>query len=260
MYDPSYFAPLAAVEDRHFWFRARNRSIAALVTSLTSRLPDGYRVIEVGCGTGNVLGALDSVCGRGFVVGMDLFAEGLAFARRRTTRPLVRGDVSAPPFGSRFDLIGLFDVLEHLEDDRRVLRDLHAMLVPGGRLLLTVPAHPTLWSYFDEESGHRRRYRAVELRRKLAESGYQVDYCTPYMAAVLPLLWLGRRLTGWLNGRSNRERAARDLRVTPVLNELLDWLLAPEAPRIGRFQTLPFGASFLAVAVKAPYAASRKAQ
>jgi SAM-dependent methyltransferase len=250
MYDPYYFAPLAAVENRHFWFRARNRAIAAVAGRLSAALPDGYRVLEAGCGTGNVLRVLEQVCRRGLVVGMDLFAEGLAFARGRVRCPLVRADLAAPPFADRFHLIGLFDVLEHLEDDRAALRDLYRLLAPGGRLILTVPAHPALWSYFDEESGHRRRYRAEELREKLAAAGYAVEYLTPYMAVLLPLLWLGRRLAGRLGGASSRERAARDLRVTPGANGVLYGLLGLEAGRLARLRELPFGASFLVVAAK----------
>ena len=257
MYDPYYFAPLAAVEDRHFWFRARNRAIAAVVESLVADLPDGYRVLEAGCGTGNVLRVLDQACRRGVVAGMDLHAEGLVFARGRTRRPLVRADMAAPPFRPGFDLIGMFDVLEHLDDDRRALGDLHALLAPGGRLLLTVPAHPALWSYFDEESGHRRRYRAAELREKLAAAGYRVEYFTPYMAAILPLMWIGRRVASLLDRRSSRERAARDLRVTPVVNEVLSGMLQLEAGRIRRLAPLPFGASYLAVAAKAASISTR---
>ncbi len=251
MYDPYYFAPLAAVEDRHFWFRARNRLLAALVARLAAQLPDGYRALEVGCGTGNVLRVLEQTCRRGRVAGMDLYGEGLAIARRRTRCPLVQGDMARPPFRSEFHLIGLFDVLEHLPDDGRVLRDLHALLVPGGRLIVTVPAHPELWSYFDEESGHQRRYREGELRDRLLETGYRVEYLTPYMAAILPLVWVGRRLAALAGGRSNRERAAHDLRVVPVVNEVLGWLLGLEAGRIAAQRRLPAGTSFLAVAAKA---------
>jgi SAM-dependent methyltransferase len=197
-----------------------------------------------------VLRVLERVCRQGVVVGMDLYAEGLAFARGRSGCALVRGDLRTPPFRDGFDLIGLFDVLEHLPDDRGVLRDLHALLAPGARLILTVPAHPSLWSYFDEESGHQRRYRAEELREKLVAAGYKVEYLTPYMAAILPLVWLGRRLAALLDRRSNRERAARDLRVIPGINEALSWLLGLEAGWIGRRRPLPFGASFLVVAAK----------
>ena len=167
---------------------------------LTRPLPPGYRVLEVGCGTGNVLRMLERHCRRGTVVGMDLFAEGLHYARQRTACGLVQGDVRTPPFGAAFDLIGLFDVLEHLPDDRQILADLHRMLVPGGHLLVTVPAHRALWSYFDEAAHHCRRYAAPDLRRKLVAAGYRVDYLTQYMAALFPLVWLGRRLAAGAGG------------------------------------------------------------
>jgi len=243
-YDPDWFTPLAAVEDRHFWFRSRNRVIGALAARIAAGLAPGCRVLEVGCGTGNVLRVLEQTCPAGAVVGMDLFGEGLDHARRRARCPLLRGDLHQPPFRARFALIGMFDVLEHLADDAQALRDLGALLEPGGVLMLSVPAHPALWSYFDEASGHHRRYREEELRRKLVEAGYRVQYVTPYMAALLPLMWLGRSLCRG----SGREAASLELRVIPVLNELLRLLLAPEAGWIARRRRLPFGASLLAVA------------
>ena len=72
-YDPHLFA----IEDRHFWFRARNRIISTLVKQITAALSPGYRVLEVGCGTGNVLCVLQQVCTGGAVVGLDLFEDGL---------------------------------------------------------------------------------------------------------------------------------------------------------------------------------------
>src|SRR5690349_11902313 len=72
-YDPDLFRTLFTVEDRHFWFRARNRLIRTLTRQVTARLPAGYRVLEVGCGTGNVLRYLEQASPRGTVIGMDLF-------------------------------------------------------------------------------------------------------------------------------------------------------------------------------------------
>lgn len=143
-FDPAFFKPLFDAEDKHFWFRARNTIIATCVKRLTGGWTPGYRVLEVGCGTGNVLRVLTEACPTGIVVGMDLFAEGLKYARQRTTARLVQGDMRQPPFSNQFSLIGLFDTLEHLPDDRRALSDLGRMLQDGGVLLLTVPAHPQL--------------------------------------------------------------------------------------------------------------------
>lgn len=240
-YDPSFFAPLSAVEDRHFWFRSRNRAIAAVIAPQLRELPSGYRVLEVGCGTGNVLRTLEQACRDGLVVGMDLFSEGLEHARLRSHCPLVQADLQAPPFRAGFDIIGLFDVLEHLADDAGALRGLRSMLQPGGRVVLTVPAHQWLWSYFDVLSCHQRRYSARQLRGALVSAGYAVEYLSPYMLSILPLMWLQRRL-------KPDPRAEGDLQVRPMVNRVLSWLLSLELPALARHSRLPAGASLVAVA------------
>ena len=254
-YDCMCFRLLFASEDRHFWFRARNLVIATLVRQITAGLVSDYRVLEVGCGTGNVLRALERTCPYGTVVGMDLFAEGLHYAHRRTSCSLVQGDVRVPPFGTRFDLIGLFDVLEHMSDDTQVLHDLNSILAPNGALLLTVPAHKSLWSYFDEECHHYRRYELNEIYRKLIVAGYRVEYLTQFMASIFPLVWLRRRLTMLVHRYLARNRVrihdfAVELYVPPVINELLALLLFQEARLIARRRQLPIGTSLLAIARK----------
>jgi SAM-dependent methyltransferase len=256
-YDPSYFSHLFEVEDRHFWFRARNRVITAAVARVTARLAPGYRFLEVGCGTGNVLRALEQTCKGGLVVGMDLFGEGLSYARRRVSCPLVQGDIHANPFGTRFEAIGLFDVLEHLPNDVEVLSELRSMLTPGGALILTVPAHMSLWSYFDEASHHCRRYEQAELARKLKAAGYRVEFMSQYMATIFPLVWVGRRWAAFTRRKAgNAEESARrtheltikELRITPIVNGALAWILEQEARLIARRHKLPLGTSLLAVA------------
>jgi SAM-dependent methyltransferase len=184
---------------------------------------------------------------------MDLFAEGLAFARGRTSAPLVQGDVRNPPFDSAFDVIGVFDVLEHLPDDTQVLRHLRSMMARSGKLLVTVPAHPRLWSYFDEVACHQRRYTALELRQKLEGAGYSVQYLTQYMAAILPAVWLVRCVAGLFRGRPPSDRATlrrqaeTELRIGP-LNGFFALLLAPERWIVSRRLRMRFGTSLLAVA------------
>ena len=253
-YDPTHYPHLFAIEDRHFWFRARNQIIALLMGQLIRELPPGYRVLEVGCGTGNVLRVLEQVCARGRVLGMDLHMDGLCYARQRVTCPLVQGDVHRPPLGTNFELIGLFDTLEHLPDDAQVLHDLYGMLRHGGVLLLTVPAHHSLWSYFDVSSGHRRRYELAELVTKLTDVGYLVEYSTEYMATLFPFIWLERRLATLLNRRTldkterRHEQAHRELSIRKGVNELFGFLLTQEARVLASRRTLPIGTSLLAIA------------
>jgi 2-polyprenyl-3-methyl-5-hydroxy-6-metoxy-1,4-benzoquinol methylase len=254
-YDPAFFARLFAVEDRHFWFRVRNLVIERLVRQVIARLPDGYRVLEVGCGTGNVLRMLDAVCTRGTVVGMDQEEEGIKYARTRTSCALIQGDVRTAAFDQSFDIVGLFDVLEHIPEDAQVLRDLRAVLTENGALLLTVPAHPSLWSYFDVASHHQRRYTAVQLRDKLEGADYRVEYMTHYMMTIFPAMWLGRRLAAlWSSLRGSEERAydlaADELRVVPIVNDLLFRLMSWETEAVSRRWSMPFGSSLLALARK----------
>ena len=229
-YDPAFFGPLAAVESRHFWFRARTRLITTVATRLTASLPAGYRVLEVGCGTGRVLAALATCCPAGAVVGMDLFLAGLVHARGAAG--LVQADLDEPPFAVRFDLVGIFDVLEHLEDDEAVLAKLRALLTDDGRLLVSVPAGRRLWSTFDVAARHRRRYERGELVAKLRAQGYAIDYVTHLFPALYPIARLLRKSPRRTGGDAAGDlaeahrRAVADLRVVPAINGLMGLLLA----------------------------------
>jgi SAM-dependent methyltransferase len=248
-YDATYVRLLPAAEDRHFWFRARNAVIAAVLSRIVPALPSGYRALEIGCGTGNTLRVLESACRPGALVGMDAQYEGLAVARRRVSCPLVQADIRQAPFAAalRFDLVGLFDVLEHIPDDGGALSTIRTRMLPGARLLLTVPAGPELWSAFDVASRHCRRYTPQGLRGMLTSAGFEVEYLSPFMAALYPLAWVKRRWTGAHRGRGG-DPVADDLRIVPVVNGALAWLLGREARLIAAGRSLPFGTSLLAVA------------
>jgi SAM-dependent methyltransferase len=258
-YDPVFFEELAAVEDRHFWFRARNDLLSRITRRLTAKLLPGFYVLEPGCGTGNVLRFLKDSCPKGSVIGMDLYYEGLLHAHRRTGCPLVQGDMQIPPFIRQFELVGMFDVLEHLPHDDQILRDLWALLAPGGALLLTVPAHMSLWSYFDESAHHCRRYEPSELRTRLEEAGFKVEFLTQFMACTYPLVWLNRKISGRMTApqtlQEKQKLASRDIRIIPGLNGILSLFLHLESRWVGAGRSLPIGTSLLAVARKPKTAA-----
>jgi len=251
--DDLLFRELVAAEDRHFWFMARNKVIAAALQRATRSLPAGFRTLEIGCGTGNVLRLLEKA-GGGSVIGMDMFAGGLRYARQRTHCALVQGDMHVPPFNTQFHLIGMFDVIEHLADDSRALTSARTLLAPSGKLLLTVPAAMSLWSYADEFAGHQRRYDRNQLREKLLAAGFRVDYVSYFMATTYPVMWLKRRTTS-LAHQAHSPQEARDLflaelRPVPLVNGILRWLAEREANLIAAGRVLPLGTSLLAVAAR----------
>jgi SAM-dependent methyltransferase len=250
-YDPSFFEQLAKVEDRHFWFQARNRLIFGITRKLTSNLSPGYRVLEVGCGTGNVLRVLRQACPDGNVVGLELWLDGLRFAQQRSKGPLVQGDVRKSPFGKPFELIGMFDVLEHIPEEVATLVALCEALAPGGMLMLTVPAHQYLWSYFDEAAHHCRRYSSREIRARLAEAGFQVEFMSEFMTCIFPIVWLLRKIGNRRpSSETARTLAMREFRVLPVINGLLTAMLRLEVLWLNRGWRLPIGTSLIAVARK----------
>ena len=250
-YDSFFFDQVARIEDQHFWFRARNRLIFKLTRKISSTLPPGYRVLEVGCGTGNVLRMLCEACPDGKVVGLELWFDGLRHAQSRSAGFLVQGDVRDYPFGKPFDLVGLFDVLEHVEEDRETLASLWKALAPGGRLLLTVPAHQFLWSYFDEAAHHCRRYSAQDIRQKLTDAGFQVEFLSQFMTCIFPIVWIFRKMNGLrkqAESDSARSRTSEEFRFVPIVNPILTALLTLEAGWLARGHHVPIGTSLVVIA------------
>lgn len=250
-YNPRFFQLLNSLEDRHFWFTSRRDLVVAFAQQILPPSSAGApRILEIGCGGGFVSASLQNRLPHARVVGLDVFPEALNLARGRGVLRLVRGDASQPPFGPVFDLVGLFDVLEHIEDDAATLRHVRALVSPGGCLLLTVPSRPSLWSYFDAASGHCRRYTAPLLRRKLEESGFTVDFLTEFMALLLPLAWTRRKLRPFFSPQASGDAislAMQDFEIGKTLNWLLSKCLALERRFVARRIRLPFGTSLLAV-------------
>jgi SAM-dependent methyltransferase len=245
-FDPTAFKALDAAEDRHFWFVARRRVIcAAARRALRGRAVQ--RILEIGCGNGSVLRALGETFPQAHLFGTDLHIDGLRYAARRVAAPLLAADIFAMPFDDAFDLVGMFDVLEHLEAHDLALQKVRGLLRPGGVLAITVPAHMALWSYMDTQAHHCRRYASRELHEVLTRNGFRVLQLSQFMSALYPLMWLGRRRE-ISKAEDSRAAAEAELRIVPGVNGLLRAALAPEAWLIARGLELPIGTSLLAIA------------
>lgn len=244
-YDANLFDQLAMVEEESFWFRGRNR----LIVQLTSEVSEpGDRFLEIGCGTGYVLRALARECGLR-VTGAELYSEGLEHARVRVPEAeLVELDAREMPYEEEFDLVGAFDVLEHVDDDFGVLRGLRRALRPGGQMLLTVPQHPSLWSDADVHAHHVRRYRRRELVERVESAGFNVSRTTSFVTFLLPMMALAR----WRQRLSRRPYdPVGELLPSPRVNRVLEGVLRGECALIDRGVDLPVGGSLVLVAGRA---------
>lgn len=231
---------MARIDGEHWWFAARRRIVAAAIRA-HAPVPPGGRILEVGAGTGSNLAMLRGF-GRLDAIEPDAAARALASARGGI--PVAGGLLPhgvALPDGA-YALIVLLDVLEHIDDDTGSLRVLAAKLAPGGRLLLTVPAAPWMWSAHDVAHHHKRRYTARTLRAALAAGGFRVRHMSHFNTLLFPLI-AGVRLLGKLTGRSGGD----DALPSPRVNGTLAALFAAERHWVTRGKA-PFGVSLLAIA------------
>jgi SAM-dependent methyltransferase len=232
--EPDAYREMAATEGRHWWFAGRRAILACLIERLG--LPARADILELGCGTG---GNLEMLARFGSVAAMETDDAARAIALEKTGGRFEIRAGRCPdqiPFpGKRFDLVCMIDVLEHVEEDVATLEALRALLAPGGRALLTVPANRWMWSKHDEFLHHKRRYTAAELRSKAVGAGLRVTTLSYYNTLLFPLAAMARLLN--LEG-SNVPAA-------PV-NRLLQAVFSAERWVAGRVP-LPFGVSLLAV-------------
>lgn len=171
---------LAHAEGKHFWFRSRARLIADVVAA---RIEAGGW-LEVGCGTGYVLAEVARRYS-GRCAGQDVSRPALEIARTRTDADLYFARTDDLPMRNLAG-VGLFDVIEHLDDDVAALSGAAAYLKTGGVVVVTVPAHQWLWSQTDEAAGHHRRYGRRLLLVALSKAGFHVEMCRPFFSCLLP--------------------------------------------------------------------------
>lgn len=233
-YSPSFFKDLKNAEKNHFWFVTRRKWIFEKIRKFS---PPPAILLEVGCGTGNVSSYLAK---KGYqVTGCEYYQEAIS-----TAWPgfhIIQGDAQNLPFAdSSFDIVGIFDVIEHFQDDTALIREATRVVRKGGIIAVSVPAREELWSFVDEASYHKRRYEKENLERIFSDSlltPLSIEYI--FMSLYVPMKFTRRA------GRKNDNMFA----INKVVNGMMKGLFTLE--RIfSRGFPLPIGTSLIAVAQK----------
>lgn len=235
------------IEDRSFWFQHRNHCIITVI----DRFPPRGAIADIGGGNGFVTKGMIDAGYAAILIESGL--NGVTNARSRGISDIIHATFENAGFeGDTIENTGLFDVLEHIENDAAFLSRIHRSLKPGGKLYLTVPAHPYLWSWTDIRAGHFRRYTARMVAKVLESSGFSIDYISYFFFGLsLPILF-SRTIPTWLNrtpDRSHDQRKKTHRRPSGIIGIFMRQLWQNETRRL-RNGRLACGSSLIAVARK----------
>jgi SAM-dependent methyltransferase len=242
-FSAEYFTQLVFLEGGNFWFEARNR---LLIWCLRRYFPRASTFFEIGCGTGFVLSGVQREFPEIALTGSEIFYTGLDIARKRLPGvTLYQMDVHRIPFEDEFDVIGAFDVLEHIQEDEAILLQMFKASKNGGGIIVTVPQHHFLWSPVDEYSCHKRRYTRRELTEKVERAGFEIIRSTSFVFFLLPLMLLFRM----------RQRRSLDhfdplaeFKISSLFNGALQRVMDMERIIIRSGISFPAGGSLLMIA------------
>ncbi len=232
------------LESSYWWHQGRQHIIASL---LKKYLPDNEKnvqILDLGCGTGINFEILEKF---GKVEGVDISDEAIKFCKKRGYQDISKGNVTDLHLPENtFDVVTAFDMLEHIEDDEKALRNMHKVLKPGGLAFILSPAYQFLWSGHDEALHHKRRYMLSEMHRKLSRAGFRMrkrSYCITFLS--LPI-FLYRLMSSF---RPNRRPTTSYVFLPLWLNNFFTLLLKIEG-KLLKYINFPFGISILCIAEK----------
>ena len=234
------YREMAELDQRHWWYRARRAILADLIRREVAPTADA-RILEIGCGTGHNLEMLGRF---GQLEAIELDDESRAIAEKRLGRKIMIArlpELAGIP-ARHYDLIAALDVIEHIDDDAGSVATIATKLKPGGKFIMTVPAHPWMWSAHDTVNHHKRRYSKRGLRQLIEGSPLRLQKIGYFNSLLFPLA-VADRVASKLRGK---DEAEVKLPSAPV-NSALETVFAAERHLVGRLP-LPPGLSLFAVA------------
>ena len=221
-YNAKYLDALYRYEQKHFWFIVRKKIILDTFKKFVQK---NELIIEIGAGTGDIMRSLVKEGYHDIAVG-EIHLSGLKYAQKYGIKKLYQFDVTKSPFKNHFDVVGAFDVLEHLDNDTLALQNIHQILKKNGKLIVTVPAMKWLWSDIDRQSGHVRRYNQAMIRKLFEQNSFEIISIKGFFILILPFLIIRSLLNKQKSEKNLEERAG--FKINLFVNLILKAVMSVE--------------------------------
>ena len=251
-YPSDVFKILFEIEDENFWFVHRNNIIKNLFQRYLGK--EVNKVLEIGSGTGYVLKGLNDEFENYNLFGSEIHLEGIKYAQNRLPKvEFIQMDATNMPFENEFNAIGAFDVLEHIEEDKKVIKEVYKSLGSGGIFIISVPQYQWMWSVNDDIAYHKRRYSRKELNNKLSIEGFDVIYMSSFVFVLFPVMCFSRLFKKKNVSEITNEiiiKEMNELKLNTIVNSIFGLFMKMDVLLIKWGISLPFGGSLIAVAKK----------
>jgi SAM-dependent methyltransferase len=239
--EKSEYARLAEYEQSYWWHQGRLEIIKTYMRWASRNRPDSA-ILNVGCDTGGTIGMLEKF---GTVDNVDTSDDAITFARRLGHGNITKVDDVSLPFKDKvYDIVGAFDVLEHIADQKSALSEWKRVLKDDGAIVMTVPAYQWLWSRHDIAMHHWRRYTMRSLTTVAAEVGLMPERKSYAISFSLPLVAGFRLVSKILDRRADSESSFAPL--PRAVNKFFTALLRAEA-KLHNVVSLPAGSSLITI-------------
>lgn len=235
------------VREKYWWFLGRKKVIDSVLKKYLNQKK--LKILDVGCGSATAFSVLSRF---GFLFGVDKSDIAIRFCRKLNYVSLKKGDVVDLPFSkANFDLVAALDLLEHIQDDRKALKEFNRVLKNRGYLIVTVPAMPFLWGENDIAIYHFRRYQKKELKRKIESAGFEIKKLSYFNFFLFPfyLVWHFKKRFEWIIMKSHRAESTLVVRIPFLVNKFFTLLFSGESLFLPKIN-FPWGSSLICFAQK----------